>query len=77
MFVKLWRIAAKAVLSIVREDIQVVVGPLQLCAGQMAGVETAVHSVCELFDNDGCNADLLHLIHSGRSIGNALLRSGY
>ena len=39
------RIVAKAILSIIREDIKLVAGPLQLCAGQVAGVEAAIHSV--------------------------------
>jgi len=43
---------AKAVLSIIKEDIQVVTGPLQLCAGQMARAEAAIHSVRELFVSD-------------------------
>ena len=50
---------AKAVLSIIRDDIQIVAGPLQLCTGQMAGVEAAVHSVHELFVSDDCDAVLL------------------
>ena len=50
---------AKAILSIIREDIKLVAGPLQLCACQMAGVEAAIHSVCELFVHDDCDAVLL------------------
>ena len=42
------RLVAKAVLSIIREDIMMAAGPLQLCGGQMAGVEAAIHSVREL-----------------------------
>jgi len=53
------RIVAKAVLSIIREDIKMVAGPLQLCAGQMAGGEAAIHSVRELFVHDDCDAVLL------------------
>ena len=40
-------LVAKAVLSIIREDIVMAAGPLQLCAGQMAGVEAAIHSVLD------------------------------
>ena len=43
------RIVAKAFLSIIGDDIQIMAGPLQLCVGQMAGVDAVVHSVCELF----------------------------
>ena len=32
---------------------------LQLCAGQMVGVEAAIHSVRELLVNDDYDADLL------------------
>ena len=50
---------SKAILSIIREDIKLVASPLQLCAGQMAGVEAAIHSVRELFVHDDCDAVLL------------------
>ena len=36
-----------------------VAGPLQLCAGQMAGVEAVLHLVRELFVSDDCDAVLL------------------
>ena len=39
------RIIAKAALSIIRSDIQHTAGPIQLCAGQISGVES--HSVNE------------------------------
>ena len=38
---------AKVVLSIITEDIMAAAGPLQLCAGQTAGVETAIHLLLE------------------------------
>ena len=43
-------------MSIVRHDVQEAAGPLQLCAGQQAGCEAAVHALRTLFDdasNDG------------------------
>ena len=46
------RIVAKAALCILRDDIQAVAGPCQLCAGQIAGVEAAVHAVRSSFDLD-------------------------
>jgi len=52
-------IGAKAILSIRREDIKLVAGPLQLCAGQMARVEATIHSVRELLVHDDCDAVLL------------------
>ena len=36
---------AKAILAIVKPDIQDVAGSLQLCAGQISGTEAAVHAV--------------------------------
>ena len=46
------RIMAKAALYIIRDDIQVAAGPHQLCAGQIAGTEAAVHAARSVFDND-------------------------
>ena len=39
------RIVSKTILSLVREDIQRAVGPLQLCVGHEAGCEAAVHAL--------------------------------
>ena len=53
------RIIAKAVLTVTRGDIQDTAGSVQLCAGQIAGVEAAVHAVQECFQQDGTEAVLL------------------
>ena len=53
------RIMAKAVLGITRGDIQDAAGALQLSAGQIAGVETAVHVVQDVFQEDETEAALL------------------
>ena len=53
------RIIAKAALSILRDDIQKVAGPYQLCAGQVAGVEAAVHRVRSAFLQEDTDAILL------------------
>ncbi len=53
------RIMAKAVLRIVRGDVQEATGTKQLCAGQIAGVETAIHSVHDSFELDETEAVLL------------------
>ena len=53
------RIIAKAVLSIIRGDIQDVAGTLQLCAGQISGTEAAVHAVRESFLREDTEAVLL------------------
>ena len=50
------RIIGKAVLGVVGPDVQRAAGPLQLCAGEAAGVEAGIHAMRELFgelDNDG------------------------
>ena len=46
------RIVAKAALYILRDDIQAAAGLCQLYAGQIAGVEAAVHAVRSSFDFD-------------------------
>ncbi len=53
------RIIAKAVLAVTRADIQDSAGSVQLCAGQIAGVESAVHAVRDCFSEDGTEAALL------------------
>ena len=45
------RLIAKAVLVIVRDDVLQAVGPLQLCAGQPAGCEAAIHAMQRVFDS--------------------------
>ena len=42
-----------------RGDIQDTAGSVQLCAGQIAGVEAAVHAVQESFQQDATEAVLL------------------
>ena len=53
------RIVAKAALYIIPDDTQVAAGPHQLCAGQIAGTEAAVHAGRSVFDNDDSDAILL------------------
>ena len=53
------RIIAKAILSIVKEDIQEAAGTQQLCAGQIAGAEAAAHAVRESFECPETEAILL------------------
>ena len=50
---------AKAALHVIRDDIQAVAGPLQLCAGQIAETEAAVHVVRSLFNHADSDAILL------------------
>ncbi len=52
------RIVSKAVLFVTKADVQDAAGPLQLCAGQMAGIEAAVHAMKESFlkeDTEACS----------------------
>ena len=53
------RIAGKAVVSIIREDILLSVGSLQVCAGHEAGCEAAVHAMRNMFDEQETEAVLL------------------
>ena len=41
------RIVGKAIMNVTAEEVQRAVGALQLCAGQPAGVEAAIHSMRE------------------------------
>ena len=53
------RIIAKAVLIITRPDVQDASGCLQLCGGQISGIEAAVHAVRTAFESDDNEAVLL------------------
>ena len=53
------RIIAKAILTITKADIQEATGSVQLCAGQISGTETAVHTVTTLFQQENTEAILL------------------
>ena len=53
------RIISKAILFVLRDDIQDAAGSMQLCAGQIAGVEAAIHFMREAFSAEDCEAVLL------------------
>ena len=53
------RIIAKAVLSLAAPDIQDASGCLQMCGGQISGIEAAVHATRTAFESDDCEAALL------------------
>ena len=53
------RIISKAVLHVARADLQDAAGSLQLCAGQIAGIEAAVHAMREAFLKEETEAVLL------------------
>ena len=45
------RIIGKAVLGVISPDIQSVTGTVQLCTGQIAGIESAIHAMRHIFLN--------------------------
>ena len=53
------RVMGKSIMHIVSQDVQEAAGPLQLCAGQSAGVEAAVHAMRNIFAADEVDAVLL------------------
>ena len=53
------RITSKAILFVIKGDIQEAAGSCQLCGGQIAGIEAAVHAVRQLFNNENTEALLL------------------
>ena len=53
------RIISKCIMKTAREDTMKAVSNLQLCAGQQAGAEAAVHAAKEIFADKECEAFLL------------------
>ena len=53
------RVMGKSIMHIVSQDVQEAAGPLQLCAGQSAGVEATVHAMRNIFAADEVDAVLL------------------
>ena len=53
------RIISKAILFVIKGDIQEAAGAIQLCGGQIAGIEAAVHAIRQLFSNETTEAILL------------------
>ncbi len=56
------RIIAKDILHVTRGDIQDAAGSVQLCAGQIAGVEATIHAVQKCFHRDETEAVLYLLM---------------
>jgi len=46
-----WRLLSKTVLSVIRNDVLQAAGPLQLCTGQPADCEAAIHAMRAVFDS--------------------------
>ena len=53
------RIIGKVVLPVIKEDILRVTGVKQLCVGQQAGCEAAIHALRSIFDHPSTEAILL------------------
>ena len=68
------RITGKAVISVLRNDIQQCAGGIQLCAGQKGGCEAGIHAMGDLF-NDDSSEGLIQVDASNafNSINRALL----
>ena len=50
---------AKAVMSIVKDDVLKAAGPLQVCAGQDGGCEATIHAMRDIFTNIDTHGILL------------------
>ena len=53
------RIIGKLIMDVTKEDIKEAVGNLQVCAGQQAGCEAAIHAMKEMYDDPACEAVML------------------
>ena len=53
------RIAVKAVMSLVKGDVQQATGSLQVCVGQPGGCEAAIHAMRSIYEDDNTDALLL------------------
>ena len=53
------RIIGKAIATTISDDIQAAAGPLQVCAGQVAGCEAAVHTMRQVFESPQSEAIIL------------------
>ena len=53
------RIMGHAILAVLKNDIMLALGPLQLCAGQEAGCEAAIHAIHHVYDDLNTDAVLL------------------
>ena len=53
------RIIAKAILFVTKGDVEDAAGSTQMCAGQLAGIEAAVHAVHSIFSNAETEAILM------------------
>ena len=52
-------IISRAILATLKDEIQAVAGPLQLCAGQEAGCEAAIHAMWQVFETSKVEATII------------------
>ena len=55
----LWHIIGKAILTITGANVQQATGALQVCAGQQAGCEAAIHAMRQIFEHPLMEAVLM------------------
>jgi len=53
------RIIGKAIMNVVGDDVRQAVGNLQVCAGQQAGCEAAIHAMRNIYEEPDCQAVLM------------------
>ena len=53
------QIAEKVVMSIVKKDVIISIGSSQVCGGQEAGAEAAIHAMHKIYETEECEAVLL------------------
>lgn len=53
------RLIGKLVVGVIKEDIITVVGPLQTCSGLKADIESAIHAMRKVSEDDDTEAILL------------------
>ena len=53
------RAIGKSIMAVVKSDVEKHAGALQLCAGQSAGVEAAIHAMKQIYEAETCDGILL------------------
>ena len=53
------RIIGRCVMRVTKQDVMKAAGNLQLCAGQQAGAEAAIHAMQDIYNDEECEAVLL------------------
>ena len=53
------RICGKAIMSVVKRDVEEACGATQMCGGQKAGIEAVIHAMTDIFHADESDAILL------------------